>query len=176
MRTASKKRPPRRRRYPANRVKTGCSYEVAEVAKLFSVHRNTIRRWLKEGLPTIDQRRPLLIHGTALKAFLVERQGSRRRKCQLGELYCFRCRDPRKPWGDTADVTFRTSKIAKLTALCCDCGTVMHQTVSRSEMPKLALTIELKTLASERLNGCADANVNGDIKKDERNEQAEPVE
>ncbi len=176
MHSPSKKRSPRRQRYPLNRIKTGCSHEVAEAAKLFGVHRNTIRRWLKEGLPTIDRRRPLLVHGAALKAFLAERQRSRRCKCQHGELYCCRCRAPRKPWGNTADVTFRTSKIANLTALCCDCGTLMHQTISRSELPKLALTIDLKTLASERLNGCADAGVNGDFKKDERNDQAEPLE
>ena len=41
-------------------------------AKLFGVHRNTIRRWLKEGLPTID-RRPCC-PWAALKAFLAERQ------------------------------------------------------------------------------------------------------
>lgn len=37
-----------RRRSP-QRVKQGTTYEVAEVAKLLGIHRNTVRRWLKEG-------------------------------------------------------------------------------------------------------------------------------
>jgi hypothetical protein len=32
-----------------------------EVASLFGVHKNTVREWVKRGLPTNDDRRPMLI-------------------------------------------------------------------------------------------------------------------
>jgi len=39
------------------------NYTVEEIAKLFGVHRNTVRQWVKQGLPTSDRKRPMLILG-----------------------------------------------------------------------------------------------------------------
>src|SRR6185312_16914102 len=116
----------RRRAYPAHRVKKLVTYDVHEVAKLCGVHRGTVRHWLKaEGLKAIDGSRPTLIHGTELKRFLTEKRTCRRQKCAIGEFFCFRCRQPRKPWGDTADCRFHTDKIVKLTGLCVVCERIM---------------------------------------------------
>lgn len=46
------------------------NYSVEEVAKLYGVHRNTVREWIKRGLPTNDGKRPTLILGRDLAAFL----------------------------------------------------------------------------------------------------------
>lgn len=148
----------KRRRPSVQRVKQGVTYEVAEAAKLLDVHRNTVRRWLKEGLQAIDDRRPLLIHGADLKAFLAERRKQRRQTCRLGEFYCFRCRAPRPPWGKTADLSYRNEKIARLASLCSVCETPMHRTVRCADLPELALQIDLHTLASERMSDCSDPN------------------
>lgn len=154
------------RRRPSPRlVKQSVTYEVAEVAKLLDVHRNTVRRWLKEGLEPIDHRRPLLIHGATLKAFLAKRRQGRRQTCGPGEFYCFRCRAPRRPWGDTADLSFRNEKVARLAALCAVCGTPMHRTVRRADLPTLASLIDLHTLAPERMNDCSAPNANRAFEK-----------
>jgi hypothetical protein len=65
---------PRRRlpRVPISRIKAGCTYDTNDIAKLLGFHRNTVRHWLKQGLAAIDDRRPLLVHGTVLKAFLLD--------------------------------------------------------------------------------------------------------
>ena len=58
-------------RHPNHRLaKIHRNYTVDEVANLFAVHRNTVRQWIKSGLPTTDSRRPLLILGRDLVAFL----------------------------------------------------------------------------------------------------------
>lgn len=150
----------KRRRPSAQRVKQRVTYEVAEVAKLLGIHRNTVRRWLKEGLQPIDYRRPLLIHGADLKAFLAKRREKRRQTCRPDELYCFRCRAPRTPWGRTADLSYRNEKIARLAALCALCETPMHRTVRCADLPALAFLIDLHTLGSERMNDCSDPNAN----------------
>ena len=134
MRKPNKSRP--KRRYALNRIKTGICYDVAEIAKLFGMHRNTVRHWLGEGLKTIDDRRPLLIHGAALKAFLEEQQRARKHVCGLGEFFCFKCRVPRAPYGGMADVAERTAKIAKLIAICSVCETEMHRTIRRADLGK----------------------------------------
>jgi hypothetical protein len=98
----------KQRRYALNRIKTGITYDVAEIAKLFGIHRNTVRQWLREGLETIDARRPLLIHGAILKAVLAARQRARKHACRPGEFFCFKCRAPRTPYGGMADVAEHT--------------------------------------------------------------------
>jgi excisionase family DNA binding protein len=136
----------------SQRVKQAVAYDVAEVARLLGVHRNTVRRWLKEGLEPIDDRRPLLIHGSHLKAFLSKRRKSRKHPCRLGEFFCFRCRAPRKPWGGTADVTLRTKKLACVLALCAECETPMYRAVSAADLPSLRSLMDLRTMEPERLN------------------------
>jgi excisionase family DNA binding protein len=142
------------------RIKQGVSYEVAEVAELLGVHRNTVRRWLKEGLAALDDRRPILIHGSVLKAFLARRRHERRKKCRPGEFYCFRCRLPRAPWGGLADVSIRTAEVANLSALCACCETPMHRAVRRADLPALAFFIDLRVLAPERLNDRSNPSAN----------------
>jgi L,D-transpeptidase catalytic domain len=62
------------------------------------VHRGTVRHWVKcQGLPVLTDRRPHLILGCDLVAFLKARRQSRTRKSARGELYCLKCRAPRKP-------------------------------------------------------------------------------
>ncbi|MFS8035673.1 helix-turn-helix domain-containing protein [Xanthobacter sp. AM11] len=133
---------------------------MAEIAKLFGIHRNTVRRWLKEGLEAIDHRRPVLIHGSALKAYLTKRRAQRRQTCRPGEFYCFRCRAPRATWGAMADVSFRSATVARLSALCACCETPMHRTIRRADLPALAALVDLRTVASERMNERSDPSAN----------------
>ena len=64
------------KRHPNPRLaKIHRNYTVEEVASLFGVHRNTVREWVKRGLPTSDDRRPMLILGRDLVAFLQRAAG-----------------------------------------------------------------------------------------------------
>jgi hypothetical protein len=165
-----------RRRYHVNLIKLSCSYEPAEIAKLFGIHRNTIRHWLKDGLAPIDNRRPILVSGAALKAFIIGRQQARKRKCAPGEFYCFRCRAPRKPWDGMADFSILNDKIAKAIAFCSVCETPMHRTIRRTDLPKFTAAIEQQSMASERLIDCPDPIENCDLEKARRDVEIEPAE
>lgn len=111
------------------------NYSVEEIATLFGVHRNTVRQWIKQGLPTIDDRRPMLILGRDLEAFLRARRTRNKRTCQPGELYCVRCRAPKVPACDMAEYIALTDTFGNLIAICPDCGLMMNRRVS---LPKLA--------------------------------------
>ncbi|MBJ7409984.1 MAG: helix-turn-helix domain-containing protein [Phenylobacterium sp.] len=126
-------------RIEPRRAKIHRSYTVAEAAELLGVHRNTLRHWIKAGLPVVCSGRRVLILGRQLREFLAQRQAQRRRKCGSGRLYCFGCREPRKPregsvqWLDTGQPT------VNLRALCGTCGARMNQRASVTKLAAFAL-------------------------------------
>ena len=173
---APKRKPARRRRYRINLIKGTYLYEPSEIAKLFHIHRNTVRHWLKEGLKPIDDRSPVLVHCSDLKAFLARRQEGRHQKCAPGQFYCFRCRAPRTTRENLVDVAPHTETVAKLTAICWVCETRMHRTIRRADLPKFTAAIEQQSMASERIIDCPDPIENCDLEKAKRDAEIEPAE
>jgi len=124
-----------KKRHPNYRlVKIHRSYTVEEIAKLFSSHKNTVRRWIKDGLTCIDDKRPMLVLGQVLVEFLQTRRAKNRRICKQGELYCVRCRSPKSPAGDMAEYFPVTQKFGNLTAICPDCDAIMNRLVSLAKI------------------------------------------
>ncbi len=135
--TARLRRPTMATRHPNHRLaKIHRNYTVDEVARLFSVHRNTVREWIKRGLPIIDRVRPTLILGIDLASFLNKRRLQGKQPCGPGELYCVRCRRPRLPAERMAEYKPVTDTLGNLIALCPDCHGVMNR---RTSIAKLAL-------------------------------------
>ena len=133
-------------RHPNPRLaKIHRSYTVEEVASRFRVHRNTVRDWVKRGLPTNDDRRPMLILGRDLVAFLHARRAKNKRTCKPGEIYCVRCRAPKEPAGDMADYQPVTATLGNLIAICPVCDAMMYRRVSLARLGqvrgKLAITL-----------------------------------
>ena len=124
-------------------VKIHRSYTIEEVASLCGHHKNTVRNWIKEGLPTINDKRPMLIPGRLLKEFLQARRGKNKRPCKLGELYCVRCRAPRLPAGNMADFTPDNEKVGNLLAICPDCNAMMNQRVSIAKLGQICKKIDI---------------------------------
>jgi hypothetical protein len=110
------------------------SYTVEEVARLFGTHRNTVRSWLKAGLRAIDDRRPLMIQGQALRAFLQARREAAKRPCSPGTLYCCKCRVPRRAAKGSAIFTAQTGSAGILRAICDLCGTRMFRRTRVAEL------------------------------------------
>jgi hypothetical protein len=131
------------KRLNPRRVKVHRCYSVEEVAKLFGVHKNTVRGWLKAGLPKIDDRRPILILGRQLAGFLHTRRERRRQRCRAGEFYCFRCRAPKTSAASTAEYLPVTARSGNLRASCTDCGTRMFRRVSFHKLSAMAGNLQV---------------------------------
>ena len=122
------------RRYNYRLVKIHRSYTVDQAANLLGVHKNTVRAWVKQGLPVCDDRQPMLILGTALRSFLEAKQQRRKRRCKPNEMYCVRCRVPQQPAGKMVDFQPGEGINGRLIGLCPCCDGVMYR---YSSLPKL---------------------------------------
>lgn len=147
-------------------VKIHRSYTVEEAADLFSIHKNTVRGWIKKGLPLCDEKRPVLILGRALVEFLKAQKSKNKRTCQAGEMYCLRCREPRKPVPDMVEYQPITDKVGNLTALCLHCCALMNKRVSRLKLPLIQAQIGITfPQAQKHIGDGSQPSLNSDLKR-----------
>lgn len=152
-------------------AKVNRTYTVEEVARLYGLHRVTVRRWLKtRELRAIDNRRPVLIHGTALRTFLSRRRGAGRRPTPPGHIYCFSCRQHRRPALGMADFHPPVGRGAgNLRALCEACETVMNRRARWDAIPEIMPGVEVRVVErAERIAERSTAPLNVTSKKDHR--------
>jgi hypothetical protein len=154
------------KRNPNHRlVKIHRNYTVEEIAKLFGIHKNTVRRWVKDGLATIDDKRPMLILGHELAAFLQARRAKNKRACKPGELYCVRCRAPKPPAGDMAEYSPITEKFGNLIAICPDCDAIMNRRVSLARIGEFHGKVDISYPEAQRhLIKSTKPTVNSDLR------------
>ena len=139
---------------------------MEEAARLFQVHKNTVRGWLKSGLQPIDGRRPILILGRQLASFLHVRRESRRQRCRAGEFYCFRCRAPKRSVDYTAEYLPLTVNSGNLRAACTDCGTRMYRRVSLYKLAAVVGDLQVNLpQAQQRIIESADPSENCDLER-----------
>ena len=154
------------KRHPNHRlVKIHRSYTVEEIANLFGIHKNTVRRWVKDGLATTDDKRPMLILGRVLVAFLQARRVKNKQTCKPGELYCVRCRAPKSPAGDMAEYSPITEKFGNLVAICPDCDAIMNRRVSLAKIEQIRGKMDISfPEAVRQLYESANPTVNSDFR------------
>lgn len=127
-----------RKRRPHPRLfKIHRNYTVEEVARLCSTHKNTVRAWVKAGLPTTDSKRPTLILGRELAAYLQARRTKNKRPCPPGAIYCMRCRAPKIPAGEMVEYQPITQNLGNLIGICPDCESMIYRRVSRAKLEQV---------------------------------------
>lgn len=150
-------------------VKINRTYSVDEIARRFGVHKQTVRNWIKAGLPTLDRERPILIHGRDLGTFLQTRRTKAKRPCPPGTIYCMRCRAPRTPAGGMADFQPVTATSGNLIGLCGDCEALMYRRVRRDRLDSVKGNLEVTlTQAAGRIAGSSQPSVNCHLNEDRR--------
>jgi hypothetical protein len=153
-------------RHPNYRlVKRHHTYSVEEVARLFDLHRNTVRAWMKQGLNAIDDRRPILFRGDVLAEFLRQRRAKAKRPCGPGEMFCLPCRAPKRPDGDMVEYLATSATAGNLRGICPDCGRLMHRRLGFANLASTTAGLDVTvTHAAPRLGETGDPPVNCDFR------------
>lgn len=132
------------RRINPRLIKIHRAYSVEEVARTLGVHKNSVRGWIKKGLPEVDGERPVLILGHELRGFLERKRKAAKRPCPPGTTYCLKCREPRGPALGMVEYVARNAATGDLTALCDTCGTMMFRRARKSDVAAIMPGIEVQ--------------------------------
>ena len=162
-----------KKRHPNHRlVKIHRNYTVEEIADLFGIHKNTVRGWVKSGLATSDNKRPLLVLGHDLAEFLQVRRVKNKQTCKPGELYCVCCRAPRFPAANMVEYSPVTEKFGNLSAICPDCDSIMNRRVSLAKLEQVRGKMDISfPQAMRHLVERAKPTMNSDLREETENHE-----
>ena len=132
------------RRANPNVVKLNRTYDASQLSACCGVHKNTVLNWREAGLEPIDNIKPVLFHGSAVREFLKKRNARRKKPCGPGRLYCFRCRGPRPPALGLVEYLPLTATSGNLKAFCGTCETVMHRKARRADLAATMPRIDIQ--------------------------------
>ena len=153
-----------RRRPNPRLAKIHRSYSVEEVSRIFEIHKNTVRNWLRQGLEPIDDQRPILIRGQELSRFLTERRVRSRQTCGPGRIYCLPCRAPKVPAGKIADCVLIGKSAGALQGICPDCNRIIYRRVNPQKLDAVRGDLEINvTQPQGRIEDTTKPNVNCDF-------------
>jgi hypothetical protein len=147
------------------RIKSAATYSTQEIVELLGVHCRTVHCWHREGLQRIDSRRPFLVLGSELSAFLKSRFSFQRRKCAEGELYCMRCRSPQRPQDGCVTVRYLNDRRTIIAGRCAKCGGRMNQFGSAARIPDLPAIFKSVEPLEKNISGSDCPVVNTDMEK-----------
>lgn len=154
------------RRINPNLAKIHHSYTTRELADRLGVHKNTIRHWQSNGLRPIDDQRPYVFDGAVVRQFLKLRNESQKRPCPVGMLYCFRCRQPRRPSPTCVEYAPMRTGAGNLRAQCGECGARMCRRIRQDAICGIlpGLLVQIRQ-ASSRINGSSSPSSDCDLER-----------
>jgi hypothetical protein len=165
----------KKRSYNVRLVKR-LSYTIREIAELFEVHPQAARRWTRNGLRTIDERKPFLVHGGDLIAFLNERQSGRKHRCQPNQFFCCRCRSPRRSRDDRVTIHIRNTKQLNISGRCEECGARLNRAGSVGRLNDYRKTFVVQTTADRRIREDAGGGVMCHLDEEKADARLQPQE
>jgi len=141
------------------------SFTIEETARLFDVHKNTVGNWIKQGLPVCGKKRPFLITGRDLRVFLEAKRFKNKQNCGADEIYCMRCRAPKKPAADLIEYKAITDTLGNLVAICPDCASIMNRRISFAKLRQIPAYRHIaQPLTESHITTCFNPTVNCDFK------------
>ena len=133
------------------------------MSRLFNVHKNTVRNWLKQGLEPIDGQRPTVIRGEEIRRFLAERRARSKQTCGPGRIYCLPCRAPKVPAGKMAECVATGDTTGTLRGICPDCDRMIYRRVNPQKIDAVRGDLDVTvTQAGPRIEETTKPNVNCD--------------
>lgn len=138
------------KRLNPRKLRAVLTYTVPELAIALGVTAPTVRAMIKDGLPTLACARPTLIVGEAAQDFISERNAATKRPLGPEELFCFTCKEPRRPYGMMVDLVRSNAGPFRIFGMCEDCGGKCSRTISRKNLDQIDRTFDTGRNTAQR--------------------------
>ena len=128
-----------KRLYPHKRVRYWDVYCTDDICAVFAdknLHPQSVRQWIKNGLKTVDNSKPALIHGNTIITFLKKQNTKNKCVTAFDELFCMACKDARPIFQNKIAVTQKAHLLA-VCGLCRTCKTKMFQNYKLADFSNL---------------------------------------
>jgi hypothetical protein len=136
------------------------------MGRLFKVHKNTVRSWLKHGLEAIDGQRPTVARGVEVRRFLADRRARAKQTCGPGRIFCLPCRAPKVPALKMAECIVTSDTTGTLQGICPDCDRMIYRRVNPQKIGAVRGDLDITvTQAGPRIEETAKPHVNCDFNK-----------
>jgi integrase len=162
LKTPSKRKTPVRK-IPKQKIKKGRSYTALDAVAIFGIDESVFHKWIREeGLITIDDRKPSMVHWTTFQQFADHKNSSYKMETgNAGDFPCVGCYMRRRAFEDKITITKQNDKFWKAKATCSCCGSTMNINVPANEF---LLTITwgyqlVETLPVKTIKGSQDTSV-----------------
>ena len=153
-------------KYNLGLIKRSNTYSIYEIAELFQINRATIRNWLKQGLSKIDDKKPYLIHGSDLYLFLDIKKKKYKRKCAPDELFCMKCKEPRRPTNLSVYLEVQSMNIYRFKGSCSVCNSIMYKAFSVKNLLRNTSSFKNVMTSNKNILQSGDSVINIHLIKD----------
>ncbi len=147
-----------KRIYPLNCLKYWWSYDfddICELYKKYKLHPQTIRQWIRNGLPTMKGR-PALIYGFELIKFLGKINKSNKCQTEFHQIFCMKCKQGKDPYKKQVHLEHKNGFV-KAKGRCVTCKSIMYKSYKLDDFQKLKLNFH--TVDVLELYDCKDSTV-----------------
>ncbi|MEO9515810.1 MAG: hypothetical protein ABJH20_20470 [Rhizobiaceae bacterium] len=131
------------KRVSTRKIKKHRLYSYDEAGDLLGVTRHTVRSWRASGLEVMAATKPHYILGAELIRYIDDKQVKRSIKMTLDQMYCLKCKAPRKLLWGMVDYIPNSDTKARLTGLCETCEGGLQRFVSKGDLGKFSQIYEI---------------------------------
>ncbi|MEQ1705409.1 MAG: site-specific integrase [Rickettsiales bacterium] len=118
-----------------HKIKKDRSYTAKDVNDMFGIDESVFHRWVREeGLITIDDKKPSIVHGTTFHQFADHKDKSSKMETgNAGDFPCFGCFMKRRAFESKITIKKPNDMYWKAKATCSCCGSIMNMNVTACE-------------------------------------------
>jgi len=128
--------------YKLNKISYMACYTMDEAGTLIDRSARTIRAFIADGMPTIDNGKPTLIRGYDLINYLRTKNQVTKNPLKFNEMYCLRCREPIVPQNNSVTM-HETGTSLKISGICPLCSKVANRAYKISAKDLLSDTFHI---------------------------------
>jgi hypothetical protein len=131
------------KRVSTRKIKKHRLYGYDEAGDALGVTPHTVRSWRPLGLEVMAATIPHYILGAELIRYIEDKQAKRSVKMALDQMYCLKCKAPRKPLWGMVDYIPSSDTRGRLTGLCEACEGGLQRFVGIGDLDKFGQIYEI---------------------------------